>query len=296
VTRRHLLRLTLALPLLTACGGGAAPTPPSPTRVYFEVPTPTPVPPGYACPTPVPASGAARGAGASGAPGTPGTPGMPGTPGVSGTPGTPATAAGTAVATRTGSPVSGQPTGVASPAAAGSPAATGTLNPTLPLDPGQRASAQVFQPPPVRATPIPARRPAPTALIIPTIRLDARIVRIGTRLDQKGSLVWETAAFAVGHHEGSANPGEPGNVVLSGHISSVREGNIFNQLPRVQVGEGIIVRSPERDYLYAVDTIKTVLPTEIHVLEPTEREQAILITCVPDRVYTHRLIVTAVRV
>lgn len=145
-------------------------------------------------------------------------------------------------------------------------------------------------------TPIAVRRPAPTGLVIPAIKLDSRVVRIGTKLDQNNNLIWETAAFAVGHHEGSANPGEPGNVVLSGHISSIREGAVFNHLPNVQLGDGVVVRTPERDHLFVVDNIKTVLPTDVQVLSPTGENRVILITCVPDRVYTHRLIVSGARV
>lgn len=115
-------------------------------------------------------------------------------------------------------------------------------------------------------------------------------------MNQQGNFIWETAAFAVGHHQGTANPGEPGNVVLSGHISSISEGNVFTNLPKGKGGDGIIVRTPERDHLYAVDSIKTVLPTDVHVLESTDEYRAILITRVPNRVYTHRLIVSALEV
>jgi sortase A len=172
------------------------------------------------------------------------------------------------------------------------PATLAAAAANLPPDAGQRASAEVFKPI-TGAAPPTVRRPAPTALLIPSIGLDGRIVSVGIRVDQNNNPVWETAAFAVGHHQGSANPGEPGNVILSGHISSAREGDIFRDLPKVQLGDGLILRTPERDYLYTVDAMETVLPAEVSVLAPTGEARAILITCVPDRVYSHRLIVSA---
>jgi LPXTG-site transpeptidase (sortase) family protein len=193
------------------------------------------------------------------------------------------------------------PTATAPPRPAGTPGAAGAPTPV----PGGPAAVSTQRAGPTatpliiptsstsgRVTPVAVRRPAPTGIAIPAIKLDARIVRIGTKLDPQGNLIWETAAFAVGHHEGSANPGENGTIVLSGHISSVREGAVFARLPEVKPGDGVILRTPERDHLYEVNNLKVVLPTDVHVLDPTGENRVILITCVPDRVYTHRLIVS----
>jgi hypothetical protein len=67
--------------------------------------------------------------------------------------------------------------------------------------------------------PITLRTLVPDRVLIPSIDLDAKIVPIGVRIDKDGQLVWETAPFAVGHHQGSSLPGAPGNVVLSRHLS-----------------------------------------------------------------------------
>jgi len=141
------------------------------------------------------------------------------------------------------------------------------------------------------------RRPAPLALparrlIVPTIGVDSRVLPIGTYIDRHGELAWETAAFAVGHHRGTAGPGQPGNMVLSGHISSPGEGAVFHRLPELKTGEGIIVRTDERQYLYRVTDVKTVGPREVSVMAQTSDPVVTLITCFPDRIYSHRLIVT----
>lgn len=105
--------------------------------------------------------------------------------------------------------------------------------------------------------------------------------------------MWETAPYVVGHHKGTANPGEPGNVVLSGHISSIREGAIFKRLPEVEVRDAVILVTDDRNYIYQVVDKKTVEPTDIGVMFSSGEKLLTLITCVPDGVYTHRLVITA---
>jgi LPXTG-site transpeptidase (sortase) family protein len=141
--------------------------------------------------------------------------------------------------------------------------------------------------PPVAAA-LPAKR-----LIIPTIGLDSKVIQLGTKLDKYGQIAWETAPFAIGQHKGLAGPGQNGNMVLSGHISSPNEGAVFHHLPDLKVGEGVIVATDERQYLYRVEEIKTVTPDQVSVLDQTPDPSATLITCVPDGIYSHRLVVTA---
>lgn len=144
-----------------------------------------------------------------------------------------------------------------------------------------------------RTRPYTTRPIVPDHLVIPSIELDSKVIQIGTKVDDKGKLIWETAAFAVGYHRGTGLPGEPGNVVLSGHISSPREGAVFNKLPRVEPGDGVILTAGERQYLYVVREMTTVTPDAVEVLDPTDRAIVTLITCVPDGVYSHRLVVQA---
>lgn len=157
---------------------------------------------------------------------------------------------------------------------------------------GTEAQARLFDVPgggraPL-SLPLPAKR-----VSIPTLALDAAVLPIGTRLTPTGDLVWETAAFAVGHHRGTAGPGQVGNMVLSGHISSPGEGAVFARLPEVKQGDAIIVGTEEKQYLYQVLETRTVLPQDVSVMGNTGDPVLTLITCVPDRVYSHRLIVKA---
>lgn len=153
----------------------------------------------------------------------------------------------------------------------------------------------LFSPPgPVQADQ-PTTRPSAAQVRIPSINVDSRIVELGTTFDEKGVLVWETPKNAVGHHLGTANPGEKGNMVLSGHISSPvkQEGNVFSRLPDVKLGALVEVDTSEGTYTYQVVSRQVVEPTEISVMDPTPTPVLTLITCYPNFVYSHRLVLTA---
>ena len=144
----------------------------------------------------------------------------------------------------------------------------------------------------VREVPI-VVKPA-TRLVIPRIGVDSSVIEIGVKLDAN-DWVWETADHAVGHHLGTPNPGEVGNLVLSGHISSpIRgEGEVFGRLPELEVGDGIIVFSDETQFLYQVIETRIVLPNDLAVMTQTRDQTLTLITCFPNFIYSHRLIVIA---
>ena len=182
------------------------------------------------------------------------------------------------------------PTLVPAPIPASEPIVSSDMLPTLvggSTDAEMHVVPVLSGKPPIAPT-LPARR-----IIIPTLGLDSKVIQLGTKLDRKGQLAWETAPFAVGQHKGLAGPGQNGNMVLSGHISSPNEGAIFHHLPDLKVSEGIIVATEERQYLYRVVDVKTVTPDKVEVLDQTSDSTATLITCVPDGIYSHRLVVTA---
>lgn len=132
----------------------------------------------------------------------------------------------------------------------------------------------------------------PNRLVIPAIALDTPVVEVGLVVEN-GKPVWETAAFAVGHHRGSAIPGELGNAVMAGHISSPvsKKGEVFRRLPEVRIGDRIDVFVDDRRVSYEVAEVRVVAPTAVQVMEPTPDATLTLITCYPDRLYTKRLIV-----
>ncbi len=135
-------------------------------------------------------------------------------------------------------------------------------------------------------------------IAIPRIGVDAEVVEIGVRL-QDGRRVWDPPSHLVGHYDGTANPGETGNIALTGHISSPisSQGSVFKRLPELRLGDRVLlVDAGGRRFLYSVVELRIVPPTEISVLDPTEDQTLTLITCFPDWVYSHRLVVRGTRI
>lgn len=143
-----------------------------------------------------------------------------------------------------------------------------------------------------------ARPGHPDRIVIRSIGLDAKVVDVGATV-QDGKAVWETAAFAVGFYRNTAMPGQPGNAVLAGHISSPvsHKGDIFRHLPSVRIGDQVDVYlatdGPGGDtkVSYVISQLNVVQPDATQVMGPTSDATLTLLTCYPDNVYTHRLVV-----
>jgi sortase A len=102
---------------------------------------------------------------------------------------------------------------------------------------------------------------------------------------------WEELKRGVGQHIGSANPGERGNMVLTGHDDIY--GEVFRDLDQLEEGDEIIVYSASQSYTYVVTETQIVLPTEVGVMGPTSDPTLTLISCYPYRVDNRRIVVFA---
>jgi sortase A len=140
-----------------------------------------------------------------------------------------------------------------------------------------RAYAQSITPQPI-PTPGPGQ---PTLIQIPAIGVDARIVPGDT---------WEQLKQGVGHHIGSANPGERGNLVLSAHNDVF--GEIFRHLDELQPGDEIIIYSDAQRYRYTVSQQRFVAPTQVDVMAATNEPSITLISCYPYLVNNQRIVVS----
>ena len=123
---------------------------------------------------------------------------------------------------------------------------------------------------------------SPTRLVIPAIDVDWPIVPGDS---------WEELKRGVGHHIGSANPGERGNMVLSGHNDVF--GEVFKDLEALKNGDEVYVYAGGRMFKYQVRVKRIVSPDDLSVLQTTRDSVVTLITCHPYRVDTHRLVVIA---
>ena len=149
----------------------------------------------------------------------------------------------------------------------------------------------------------PPRQPLPTHITIPSLRVNSDIIDVGispTVIDDQQVYIWDVAAYTVGHHFSSANPGEGDNVVLSGHDDW--QGEVFRDLYRLKKGDKIIVQAGDRTWSYHVETVLPLqeigVPLEQRLnnalyIGSTGDERLTLVTCWPYGVDDHRLVVIA---
>ena len=137
--------------------------------------------------------------------------------------------------------------------------------------------SQPFKPPPTSPE-------GPVHIKIPKIKVTAPIVTGDS---------WAALQLGVGHHIGSANPGERGNMVFSAHNDVY--GEIFRDLDKLQPGDTITVNTISKEFTYLVQNRQLVAPTDVWVMDPPRdgSKQLTLISCYPYRVDTKRIVVFA---
>jgi sortase A len=109
--------------------------------------------------------------------------------------------------------------------------------------------------------------PAIAVLRIPRIQLEVPVLEGTDDL---------TLNRGVGHVEGTANPGENGNMAIAGH----RDG-FFRGLKDIGLGDTIEIAGLERTETYIIDRITIVDPSDVSVLKPRGHESLTLVTCYP---------------
>lgn len=111
----------------------------------------------------------------------------------------------------------------------------------------------------------------PTNIYIPAINVSLPI--------DEGNVVagiWEVSPTHATHLASSSDPGQKGNIVIYGH----NKDSIFGQLRDVKIGDRIVVTTQNGlAHFYSIRMIKTVSPSEIQVVEPTDTETLTVYTC-----------------
>jgi sortase A len=154
-----------------------------------------------------------------------------------------------------------------------------------------------------------AERDAVGEIRIPQIGLVSPIFEVSWRLgevDGQPVAEWNTIPYAVGHHQGTALPGEFGNCVLSGHSRVDQNQSIngvFRRLHELSRGARVeVVDSAGTSHRYTVQSVETLQElgasleqrlSNASLMDPTDDRRVTLITCWPDWGYTHRLVVVA---
>ena len=164
----------------------------------------------------------------------------------------------------------------------------------------------------VRVNPaVPGSNLRPIQLQIPGIGLDVPVVEVSWQVvfeDGNWRSQWQTVDEAAGHHRNSANPGELGNVVVSGHHNAGAE--VFRDvseigMPGSRLEEGteiVLVAEDGSQHTYTVSSWERLQFEDIpdadrqsyaRYMEPGTEPVLTLITCWPYEARSHRVIVIA---
>ena len=123
----------------------------------------------------------------------------------------------------------------------------------------------------------------PTRIVAASVGIDASIAEVGVIVEE-GRPVWETAWRSVGHHIDSARPGQPGNMVLTGHVSVASPSHVasFKKLDQLKAGDIVEVYSGDQVFRYAITRVAVVPPSETRILRSDHASRLTLITCTRD--------------
>jgi LPXTG-site transpeptidase (sortase) family protein len=144
-------------------------------------------------------------------------------------------------------------------------------------------------------------RPRPgraTHLEIPAIDLETDVTEGGVITNKQGQLEWQTVPFIAVQYRETSLVGARGNAVISGHVVTISEGNVFRNLYKVNYGDLVKVDTAEGHFTYTVEEVKLVKPTSIEVMAPSTSPMLTLITCggefdTRSRSFSDRLVVVA---
>jgi LPXTG-site transpeptidase (sortase) family protein len=122
------------------------------------------------------------------------------------------------------------------------------------------------------------RSVAPRSLVV---RHESSLTRISIPSIQLSAVIVEgTDSFSLllgpGHLIGTAQPGDPGNSVVSAHRDT-----FFRKIVNLRQGDHILVERDGRTFTYVVEGFSIVKPGDISVAAPTRDNRLTLITCDP---------------
>lgn len=103
-----------------------------------------------------------------------------------------------------------------------------------------------------------------------------KVPRIGLSVMVMEGSGEDTLRRAAGHIPGTALPGEPGNIGISGHRDT-----FFRPLKNIQEDDLISLTTPQGAVQYRVVSTSVVSPQEVAVLDPTGNDSLTLVTCYP---------------
>ncbi|MBT5017080.1 sortase [Candidatus Peregrinibacteria bacterium] len=146
--------------------------------------------------------------------------------------------------------------------------------------------------------------PPDNRLIIPKIGKNIPIVTtdpeklIGADWKTLEQAFQEDLKNGVIHYPGTADPGEVGNVFITGHSSyylwdSGDYKDVFARLNKLEIGDEIVVYHDQDEYRYMVREMREVRNEDVSVLDQSNEKTLTLMTCSPVGTNFRRLVVVA---
>ena len=123
----------------------------------------------------------------------------------------------------------------------------------------------------------------PRQIIIPRLGIDLPVYKTDIVFD-----TWEVRLDGASFGEGSPFPGTNGNTIIFSHALP----NLFGNLPSIKPQDYVHLFTDTDWFVYQVETVKTVDPTQTDVLNSRGKPELTLYTCVGPA-YEQRFVVTA---
>ena len=184
--------------------------------------------------------------------------------------------------------------GLASPSSSATPASAGLPSPS----------------PSAILTPASGQASPPVKIQIPALKITRSIITLPRKLDRRtGAWTWNTQRLfrpgrkdLVGYSEGSAYPGQEGNMILVGHNYGYGYNGVFVRLGRLKAGNKVhVVNKAGQTFTYQVETVSKVkwrsksfgeLTQHLSFLATAGPERLTLVSCsgadvepFPERIY-----------
>ncbi len=128
-------------------------------------------------------------------------------------------------------------------------------------------------------------------IVVPQIALDKKVIEVGwtvQNIDGQEVAIWDVDKYRVGHHQGTANPGDGGNIVLAGHSGG--KAYPFNDIFYLKPGDMIELYSNGQAFEYhvsdhiLVDEVGQPIEKRLEnarYIEPTDEEVVTMVACWP---------------
>ena len=138
----------------------------------------------------------------------------------------------------------------------------------------------------------PITPPTDTNATEPLIELGRLLIpAIGVDMVMYEGIRMPTLDRGPGHWPGTAMPGQAGNVVVAGHRTSKHK--VFRNIDDLAAGDQIIFQDATGEYVYLVNRVEVVQPTDVWIINPTDTPTATLFACHPPGSTRQRIVVFA---